>query len=153
MKPITKTKVELARELGRSMAELRIYMRQFAQVKIKDQGINMTFEMIEVMSILWKKDGINQQEIADKTLKDKSSMTYLIDNLVKRDMVSRVEDDNDRRNKLIYLTPAGLDLEQRLKPWIDEVYETATVGIDIADLKKGLAILDQMIINIKKEQI
>ncbi len=153
MKPITKTKVELARELGRSMAELRTYLRQFAQIKIKDQGINMTFEMIEVMSILWKKDGINQQEIADRTLKDKSSMTYLIDNLVKRDMVSRVEDDNDRRNKLIYLTTAGSNLEEQLKPWVDEVYETATVDMDIADLKKGVAILDQMISNIKKEQI
>lgn len=153
MTGIKETKIELARDLGRSMAELRTYLRQFAQLKIKDQGINMTFEMIEVMSILWKKDGINQQEIANNTLKDKSSMTYLIDNLVKRNLVSRVEDDNDRRNKLIFLSTAGIALEQQLKPWVDEVYEMATVNLDIEDLKNGVAVLDKMVSNIKKSNI
>src|ERR1700754_369495 len=98
---------ELAVELGRTMHELRTDTRQRIQIKIKEHGINITFEMIEVMGCLWKKDGINQQEIADLTLRDKSSMTYLLDNLVKRKLVRREEDEDDRRNKLIYLTREG----------------------------------------------
>lgn len=150
MPTIKETKIELARELGRSMTELRNYLRQYVQVKIKDHGLNITFEMLEVMSILWNKDRINQQEIADKTLRDKSSMTYLIDNLVKRNMVIRVEDENDRRNKLIYLTKDGKQLQEQLKPWLNEVYEMATFDVDITDLKNNVAILDQMISNLKK---
>jgi DNA-binding MarR family transcriptional regulator len=103
----TKTKPETALEAGRAMAELRTHVRQFIQVKIKEHGINITFEMLEVMSCLWRQDGINQQEIAGITLRDKSSMTYLLDNLVKRKLVHRVEDENDRRNKLIYLQRKG----------------------------------------------
>jgi hypothetical protein len=59
--PTNKTKAELALELGRSMSELRNYTRQFIHVKIRDNAINITFEMLEVMGCLWKQDGINQQ--------------------------------------------------------------------------------------------
>ena len=150
MQPENKTKSELAVELGRSISELRNYVRQYVQVKIKSHGINITFEMLEVMACLWKKDGINQQEIADQTLRDKSSMTYLLDNLVKRKMVKRVEDENDRRNKLIFLTKDGLDLKEQLDPWLAEVYELASDKIDINNLKNSILVLNKMIGNLKR---
>src|SRR5258708_5820649 len=148
--PTNKTKAELALELGRSMSELRNYTRQFIQVKIREHAINITFEMLEVMGCLWKQDGINQQELADFTLRDKSSMTYLLDNLVKRKMVKRVEDENDRRNKLIYLTKDGLDLKEQLDPWLAEVYELASDKIDINNLKNSILVLNKMIGNLKR---
>jgi DNA-binding MarR family transcriptional regulator len=144
MHPPTKTKAELALDLGRAMAELRIYLRQHIQAKIKDQGIDLTFEMLEVMSCLWRRDGINQQEIADFTLRDKSSMTYLLDNLVKRQLVTRVEDENDRRNKLIYLTRQGQELRVQLYPWALEVYEAASEDAQPAELEQALSLLNRM---------
>lgn len=140
----------MALELGRSMSELRNCLRQSVQIKIREHGINITFEMLEVMGCLWKKDGINQQEIADQTLRDKSSMTYLLDNLVKRKMVKRVEDENDRRNKLIYLTGEGKDLKEQLNPWVAEVYETASDELDVNDLQNTILMLNKMISNLKK---
>jgi DNA-binding MarR family transcriptional regulator len=142
---------ELAVELGRSMSELRNFVRQYIQVKIKENGCNITFEMLEVMGCLWKKDGVNQQEIADLTLRDKSSMTYLLDNLVKRKLVKRVEDENDRRNKLIYLTNEGIKLKETLNPWVAEVYGMASEGLAAEDLQNGLALINRMIVKLKKE--
>ncbi|HMI64260.1 MAG TPA: MarR family transcriptional regulator [Puia sp.] len=143
------TKSELALEFGRSMTEFRNYLRQYIQGKIKEHSINITFEMLEVMSCLWKKDGINQQELADLTLRDKSSMTYLLDNLVKRKMVIRVEDASDRRNKLIYLTKEGTNLKEQLNPWVAEVYTMATEEVGVNDLQMGVALLNKMIGNLK----
>ncbi|HEY4322524.1 MAG TPA: MarR family transcriptional regulator [Mucilaginibacter sp.] len=147
---INKTEADLALELGRSLAELRNYTRQFIQVKIRQNNINITFEMLEVMGCLWKKDGINQQEIADLTLRDKSSMTYLLDNLVKRRMVKRVEDENDRRNKLVYLTREGNDLRDQLHPWVEEVYDMASEGVGVDDLRNSIILVNKMIGNLKK---
>ncbi|WP_345948517.1 MarR family transcriptional regulator [Mucilaginibacter sp. PAMB04274] len=147
----TSRKTELTFELGRAMHELRNYIRQHIQLKIKENNISITFEMLEVMSVLWKKDGINQQELADVTLRDKSSMTYLIDNLVKRQMVKRMEDENDRRNKLIYLTEQGTALKGQLHPWVAEVYEKATLAIDIEALQQSVVLLNQMIGNLKTD--
>jgi DNA-binding MarR family transcriptional regulator len=142
-------RTELAVQLGQTMLELRTYTRQRIQIKIKEHGINITFEMLEVMGCLWKKDGINQQEIADLTLRDKSSMTYLLDNLVKRKLVKRVEDDDDRRNKLIYLTREGKELRGQLHPWVAEVYGMASEGVDIDSLQNSLRVLNEMINNLK----
>jgi len=144
-------KADLAVELGRSMSELRNYVRQYIQVKIKENGCNITFEMLEVMSCLWKKDGVNQQEIADLTLRDKSSMTYLLDNLVKRKLVKRVEDENDRRNKLIYLTNEGIKLKETLNPWVAEVYDIASEELAIENLQNSLTLINRMIAKLKKE--
>lgn len=146
----TKTKAELALELGRAMAELRILSRQHIQVKLKEHGISLTFEMLEVMGCLWRKDGVNQQEIADYTLRDKSSMTYLLDNLTRRGLVTRVEDENDRRNKLIYLTGEGKKLKDKLYPWAIEVYEVASAGIERPALEQAMTIINQMAARLKK---
>lgn len=144
----TPTKAELALELGRSMSELKNHVRQFIQHKIKEHQLNLSFEMLEVMSCLWKKDGINQQEIADQTLRDKSSMTYLLDRLVKRNLVKRTEDENDRRNKIIYLTEEGIALRNQLYPWAQEVYAQAAGDASEADLQHTLLLINRMIKNI-----
>lgn len=134
------------------MAELRNILRQHIQVRLKENDINLTFEMLEVLSALWKKDGVNQQELADLTMRDKSSMTYLIDNLVKRGMVKRVEDDNDRRNKLIHMTDECMALKERLYPWVAEVYNKATHDIAAERLQSGVDLINQMVTNLNTVQ-
>ncbi|GEP90622.1 DNA-binding transcriptional regulator, MarR family [Chitinophaga terrae (ex Kim and Jung 2007)] len=143
--------VDLARELGRAISEMRTFMRQNLQVKIREQNVDITFELLEILGILFRKDGVNQQEIADVIVKDKSSMTYLIDNLEKRGMVERREDQNDRRSKLIYLTEKGRALEKELNPWIREMYEKATMGMEMNDLQVALSQIQKMNENLRKQ--
>jgi len=145
----TKNVEELAVELGRCMTEMKNHLRQFIQAKIKEENIDLTFEMLELLACLWNKDGINQQELADITIKDKSSMTYLVDNLVKRNMVTRVADENDRRNNLIYLTKQGRALQTTLHPWVLEMYGKATADLCCADIEGSLTIMRKMIGNMK----
>ena len=133
-----------ARELGRGMAEMRTLVRQQLQEKIKARGLNITFELLEVLFLLLRKDGANQQEIADLLIKDKSSMTYLIDNLVKRELVARKEDETDRRNKRIYLTTTAKEMMETINPWITETYEKATDGIKAAELEKAILLIQRM---------
>ncbi len=40
---------EIALAFGRSTAEIRNYLRHHIQEKIKEQGINITFELLEIM--------------------------------------------------------------------------------------------------------
>lgn len=149
----TSRKILLATELGKVMHEFRNQIRQIIQLRIREHSINITFEMLEVMSCLWKSDGINQQEIADLTLRDKSSMTYLIDNLVKREMVKRIEDENDRRNKLIYLTEKGNQLKEQLNPWLNEAYEAATIDIEEISVQSSLDTFKKMAGNLQKAKL
>lgn len=146
----TKNIAELARELGRATGEMRLYLRQYLQVKIKEHNIDISFELLEILAYLYRKDGVNQQEIADVMVKDKSSMTYLIDGLVKKDLVVRMADQQDRRNKLIYLTEKSKRLEKELSPWVVEIYEKATAGLKVADVRKALMLVQTMNENLRK---
>jgi DNA-binding MarR family transcriptional regulator len=119
------------------------------QKKFRENNIDLTYEMHQIMASLWKKDGVNQQELADLTLKDKASMTYLIDNLTKRDLVKRVEDKTDRRSKLVYLTPKGKQLGKRVEPWVYELYTIASKDMDIGLIREYIKAVEKMIANIK----
>src|ERR1700722_9858608 len=110
------SKSDLSLAYGRSINELRMAFRKHMQGKIRSLDLHLTFEMLEVMLCLWRQDGVNQQVIADITLRDKSAMTYLVDNLMKRKMIRREEDARDRRNKLIFLTPEGRQLQETYNP-------------------------------------
>ena len=145
------SKSDLSLLFGRSINELRMVFRKYMQGKIRSLELHLTFEMLEVMLCLWRQDGVNQQVIADITLRDKSAMTYLVDNLMKRKMIRREEDARDRRNKLIFLTPEGRQLQQTLQPWVSEMYEKATANMDAETLIAGKEMIEQMIRNLGLE--
>ncbi|KAA9332812.1 MarR family winged helix-turn-helix transcriptional regulator [Adhaeribacter soli] len=135
----------------REMARVNLLLKAFMRQKFKEHNIDLTSEMMQVMMTLWRKDGINQQEIANITVKDKASLTYLIDNLARRELVQRTEDENDRRNKLITLTAKGWELKEMAAPWIDEMFEL--VGKDIASeiVTKGITLLETMATNLENQ--
>lgn len=142
-------KKNIGLELGKAMQEIRTLIRQYIQAMLKENDINLTFEMLEVLYVLWQNDGINQQEIADLTLRDKSSVTYLIDNIVKRHMVTRVEDKQDRRNKKIFLTSEGARLKDLLEPSVARAYGKALGDVPVKDAQALLMLLQKMVDNLK----
>lgn len=123
-------------------------MKQFIQRKIRDHGIDLTYEMLQVLAVLWRKGRMNQQDIADNIQKNKASLTSLLDNLEKRGLAVRSEDSSDRRNKIISLTSKGVAYQQRFQPIFNEFYEAlskdipkakiAEVGTVLAHIYKNL---------------
>lgn len=114
---------ELAHELNLLVLKTRMTFRQTIQRLLKQNNIDMTFEMLQVMHCLWKEQGVSQQTLAEKTAKDKACLTNLINNLEKKNWVIRQEDSNDRRNKLIFLTPEGEEMARRIKSMLKDMYD------------------------------
>lgn len=105
-----------------SLLKVQSSYRQIIQRKIREQNIDVTFEMIHVLKSLYHNNGVNQQELANLTYKDKSSLSYLLNNLEKRNLISRTEDKNDKRNKIISLTSAGRELHTVIVSSVEEIY-------------------------------
>ena len=103
----------------------RMASRQAMQKLLKQSGAGITFEMLQIMSCLWNEQGISQQTLAVRTAKDKACLTNLMNNLEKKGYVYRKEDANDRRNKLVYLTPEGEALKVQIRPILNLVYANA----------------------------
>jgi len=139
---MAKTKREATELFAKMVIRVNLAFRQFMQTKFKAHNIDLTFEMLQVLACLWQQDGINQQELADLTVKDKASMTYLLDNIARRGLVYRQEDSVDRRNKLIYLTEEGKAMKERIQPWVEEMYVLAGKSMTIDVINNAIAHLE-----------
>lgn len=145
-----KTISELALELGWAMSEMKSRLRQKIQACVSEYDPNLSVELIEILGLLSRNDGINQQEIANKVSKDKSSITYLINSLVKRDLVERVAYKNDRRNNQIFLTSKGKKIVEKVYPWALELYTKAVDDLDKEDISQALLLVKKMTANLDK---
>jgi DNA-binding MarR family transcriptional regulator len=95
------------------------------QKKFNASGLNITIEQWSVLYHLWKQEGISQQELCKATFRDKPSITRLVDNLEKLNLVKRVASENDRRINLIYLTKQAQKLQEDSMLLADETLNEA----------------------------
>ncbi|MDN3693403.1 MarR family transcriptional regulator [Chryseobacterium tructae] len=140
---------ELALELGWAMSEMKSRLRQKIQACVNEYDPDLSVELVEILGLLSRNDGINQQEIANKVSKDKSSITYLINALVKRELVERVAYKNDRRNKQIFLTSKGKKLVEKVYPWALELYKKAAGDLHEDEINKALLLVKKMTANLE----
>ena len=108
-----------------SMAINRKMYRNFRKA-----GLEITPEQWTVLSFLWKEDGVTQQKLCDATFKDKPSMTRLIDNLVKQNLVYRSIAPNDRRSNFVFLTEQGRSIRVKATAAVTDTAKSALAGID-----------------------
>ena len=99
------------------------------QKRFNTAGLNITIEQWSVLYHLWKEDGRSQQQLCDATFRDKPSITRLVDNLEKLNLVKRVASENDRRINLIYLTKNAQRLEEETMQIADETLNDALKSV------------------------
>lgn len=99
------------------------------QKKFNTLDVNLTIEQWSVLYHLWKKDGQSQQELCTASFRDKPSITRLIDNLEKLNLVKRVPDETDRRINKVVLTKAGQKLEEQTMAMAEETLNEALAGV------------------------
>ncbi|MDH6307801.1 DNA-binding MarR family transcriptional regulator [Dysgonomonas sp. PFB1-18] len=114
-----------------TILQTQSFYRQIIHRKIREHNIDVTFEMLHILRCMDRVgDKVNQQELANLTFKDKSSLSYLIKNMEKRGLIAREEDAADKRNKLVMLTEKGEQLYIQIKDIIEDVYTTLEQNVN-----------------------
>ncbi|GAA4786742.1 MarR family transcriptional regulator [Olivibacter ginsenosidimutans] len=139
-----RSQIKEAKELVNNVQSLRAGMRNYIRRKLKESNLDLTYEMLQVLAVLWSRGDLNQQEIADTISKNKASLTSLLDNLAKRKLIVRSEDPSDRRNKIISLTKMGRNHEKELDALMNGLYETLQTGLSKADITNASSVLKHM---------
>ena len=119
------------------------------QKKFNSAGLNLTIEQWSVLYHLWKKDGISQQELCNASFRDKPSITRLVDNLEKLDLVKRVPSDSDRRINLIYLTKQSQKLQDESMGLAEETLNEALTGVPVERIEICKEVLKVVYDNLK----
>lgn len=107
-------KEEGIRRIGFLMSQISRFIKFAYSKKLLESNLEMTFEQATVIMILFHYNGINQQEIANRAFKDKSTILRTIDSLEEKGLVTRVKDEKDRRNNLIFISKEGKIIQNEL---------------------------------------
>jgi DNA-binding MarR family transcriptional regulator len=119
------------------------------QKKFNNAGLNITIEQWSVLYHLWKEEGQSQQQLCNATFRDKPSITRLVDNLEKLNLVKRVASDNDRRKNLIYLTKTALKLQEQTMEIAEATLNEALTGVPAEQIEVCKQVLQVVYDNLK----
>ena len=119
------------------------------QKKFNAAGLNLTIEQWSVLYHLWKVDGQSQQQLCNATFRDKPSITRLVDNMEKLNLVKRVPAENDRRINLIYLTKQAQKLEEETMRLADETLNEALESVPAEKIEVCKEVLQVVYDNLK----
>ena len=119
------------------------------QKKFNSAGLPITIEQWSVLYHLWKQDGQSQQELCNATFRDKPSITRLVDNLEKLQLVKRVASESDRRINRIYLTRLAQKLQEQTMGLAEETLNEALGGVPADKIDVCKSVLQIVYDNLK----
>jgi len=117
-------------ELGELVQRLVRVFQLFERDQIKVHGF--TSSQCYVLLELLTRENMAMNELSTKMNLDTSTMTRVIDNLVRDKLVERIRDENDRRFVVVGLTTPGRETASKLRASIEDYYAKI-----IANLPEG----------------
>ena len=100
------------------------------QKNFRNAGLEITIEQWSILYHLWKEDCLSQQELCNRTFRDKPSITRLIDNLEKQNLVKRMPSKTDRRINLVCITDNAKILQHQTTDLANQTMNEALIGIE-----------------------
>lgn len=82
--------------------------------RFSKNGFSITAQDFGIMSLLWNNDGQTHMFIAEKMLRDKTTITRRIDGLVKKGYLVRKTDNKDKRIVRVFVTEEGHLIKNKL---------------------------------------
>lgn len=118
------------------------------QKNFRENGIDVTIEQWSILYHLWKEDGISQQQLCEASFRDKPSITRLVDNLEKVNLVKRVASTDDRRINMIYLTAEAKQLQDKLMELANQTLNEALAGVTNGQIEIAKEVLQMVYENL-----
>ena len=92
---------------------LRLESRIRLSVSNRLKAIGLSIAQCDVLTTLTEREGLSQQDLAERLYVTKGNISGLIDRLTAAGLVERRTIASDRRSHAIFLTPAGRVAAQR----------------------------------------
>lgn len=132
---------------------LSFLLRNEVQERFKAAGQDLSAEEWALLMVIWREGALPMGPLAKKTLKDRTTVTRLVDRLVKKGYLARADNPEDRRQVLIAVTPDGEALKAPVLGAVHPLLEKASAGIDAKDLDTALSVLRRMTENLEDGKI
>lgn len=129
--------------LGKTVKIIEYYFQE----ALNSQKIDLTKEQMIVLKKLHDNDGLNQNELAFLTLRNKSTLTRLLSKMEKKKYIIREQSKGDKRVNNVYLTDLGRETFKRTKPVIKYMIETMEQNITEEEKDQTIKVLKKIQFN------
>lgn len=139
---------DLLREAGSRLVQVaRVYRRgvdrELARVGVSDA-------MALPVMVLGRMDGGTRLgALAERLAVEPPSLNRVIDLLVEKKLIERRNDEDDRRAKTLWLTPAGKAMAEQVEHIMAAVRSHLFTGVGEEDLTATLRVLDKLESNLR----
>ncbi len=116
-------------------------------LRFKSAGHDVSPEEWAILLLLWREDSQNPGEMSARTVRDPTTMTRLIDGMVRKGFVERRVDALDRRRSNICLTDMGRGLKPSLIALAMPMIEAGMAGVSKRDVETTVRVLTKMVAN------
>jgi DNA-binding MarR family transcriptional regulator len=133
--------------VSREVAKRFRFLRRLATVELNRilAPMGATAPMYAVLLRLSTEGQLSQQELALDAGLDAAGVSRLVAKLGEQKLVTIKVDAQDRRRRLVRLTPKGLAFEQALEPVVDMAMRHAVIGLEEDEEYELLRILDKTV--------
>lgn len=118
------------------------------QKNFRQAGLEITIEQWSILYHLWKDDCLSQQELCNRTFRDKPSITRLIDNLEKQKLVKRMPSKEDRRINLVCLTETAKAMQDVTIELANQTMNEALAGVNKDEIETVKTVLQRVYDNL-----
>ena len=125
----------------------RLSTKKFVQ-NSHNSGLDISMDQWIVLGPIWENDGVSHKEISEYCLKDKTSVTKIIDTLEKKNLVVRVSDQLDHRVKRVVLSNKGKELFLQAIPIMELTRDQLREGITEQDIESLRSVLTKIYNNL-----
>jgi len=124
-------------------------IRSITYKEFLGHGLELTPEQWIVLVQLWRKDGQSQSALSELTLRDRPTMSRILDTMEKFGLVERSVDAQDARSRLVKLTRNGKSLQAKLVPVAKKIVLRLERDIPEPDLEVTQRTLTRMLQNLR----
>lgn len=143
-------KDKLTAPFGRTVGLTARAFKKRLNENLTDSGTDMTADQFITLMNLRLQDGLRQNAVTDLLGCDKTKTTRIIDSLQLKQLVKRIQDDTDRRQRMIHLTAKGKETCRMLESVGWATQEEALRGIPENQRKTCREVLNQVLINLNR---
>ena len=114
------------------------------QAKADVERGELSLTEFAVLELLYHKGDLTAGEVSQRVLLQSGSLTYVIDKLGERGLVTRRNCETDRRRRYLHLTAEGKTVMRRIWPRHAAVIERATSGLSPTEKRTVTRLLKKM---------
>lgn len=146
---MTATVLPREESLGFWLYRLHVQRMTALRREFQSAGYDVTTEQWALLTRLKEQEGIHQNRLAEKTLKDRHNTTRILNLLEKQNYIERRRDETDKRAYRLFLTKAGRLVQENLTPIVIQHVETMKRGLSEEDIQTLRRMIKHVIGNLE----